>query len=117
MPTPTNEIHIASVLIEDAHCHLNHGPGIDIKKIPATDVLVAPFGKHGTKIDLTIPVCHECAVELQHGDGWVLNYCLDCHASQWVSKQLSKRSYGDTKIIWRHDCPKCTARPGRAFCR
>lgn len=101
--------------LENQHCHLNHGPGIDLTKIKAVDYIVQPIGK--TKVEdeskdikhLVIPICEEC-VEGLVDNNWVLLYCLNCDKSQWVYKPFAKMKYNHN-IIWVGNCPKCSNDP------
>ena len=107
--------------IQNDHCHLNHGPGVDISKIPANNCIILPIGyKKSQPIEtdvvvreLIIPICHDCADALQC-DEWTLLYCLECCSSRWVCRQLAKNRYRH-HILWLKGCPDCTGQFGGLY--
>lgn len=113
-----NEVQLLAEL-ENECCGLNHGPGVDSKKIPASDYLVVPVGyvegngQETTVRELVIPVCQECAQALQE-DEWTLLYCLECNSSRWVCRQFAKNAYRH-HVLWLCGCPDCTNKFGGLY--
>jgi len=94
------------------HCSLYHGPGVDNAEIPAADYIVMSFGYEETAgqdiavRELVIPVCFDCALALK-GEEWTLLYCFECSESRWVCRRLAKNRYRH-HILWLRGCPECS---------
>lgn len=61
--------------------------------------------------ELRIPICQEC-LEAILSKEWVVIYCATCHSSQWICKELARRSY-DTEVIILGSCPVCYDMEGK----
>ncbi len=104
---------------EDGYCHLNHGPDTQDYKIQAVDYLVIPLGKKNdigiveSSSELTIPVCQECLDGI-NDPNWILIFCLNCIASQWIYKSKAKLNYRQRDLDYSYKgiilngCSKCT---------
>ncbi len=105
--------------LDDEYCALNHGPATQLEKRSAVDFIIQPIGYKENDIEeiavreMIIPVCIECMNALQ-GTEWVLFYCIDCCASQWVLKTYSKNRYRHT-ILWLKGCPECSKEFGGLY--
>jgi hypothetical protein len=103
----------AILLVELGHefCHLSHGPHDAREDHLAVDYLVCPIGYREHEDvevqvrDLTIPICRECSDGLYDGE-WTLLYCLNCLASQWILRPVSRLRYRHN-LIWLGGCPHC----------
>jgi len=98
--------------LDESHCELNHGPGVDNKEYQAVDYIVLPMGYNDSEVvevtarELVIPVCSEC-VQALRGEEWTLLYCFECNSSHWVYRPLAKNDYRH-HLLWLRGCPDCT---------
>ncbi|MDA8164298.1 MAG: hypothetical protein M0017_04620 [Desulfobacteraceae bacterium] len=97
--------------LDSEYCQLSHGPFDTRENHKAVDFLVCPLGyREGEGVEvqvreLTIPICSDCADGL-HDEEWTLLYCLNCLASQWILRPISRLRYRHN-LIWLGSCPHC----------
>ena len=107
-----DKLHIIAELAQDNNCDLEHHDDVFRKAVDAINVPMGVKEDEFISIQtgtLTIFVCEECAESLNDlKDGWILMYCLNCNASQWIYLPLVRgRVKNCNKINWETECPKC----------
>lgn len=96
--------------LTDQECMLDHK---DKEYHPAVDYLckkigyIIPDGENIAEAELRIPVCQECVDALLSNE-WIIFYCIECNASQWLCRKYARKEYPqDINIIAFKSCPKC----------